>query len=57
MANKKSLGYLIKRYSKEAGTYFSGKVGDQSIVVFVNTRKRSPYEPDYIIYEDESQEK
>jgi hypothetical protein len=45
------LGYLYKKHSDKAGTYFSGKFGNKAIVVFINNKKRSPYDPDWLIYE------
>lgn len=49
------LGALWQKKDKNGQTYFSGKVGDNSVVVFKNKNKNADKHPDWIIYESQPQ--
>lgn len=51
---KIKVGALWEKTGKSGDTYFSGKFGDASLIVFKNKFKKSENQPDYIVYIQES---
>lgn len=52
----KSIGALWMKTSKAGNDYFSGKFGEQEIVVFKNNYKEKENQPDFLIYPSEKRE-
>jgi hypothetical protein len=48
---------LWENTDKNRNTYYSGNLGNAKLVIFKNTYKKEPKQPDYIIYLDEKEKK
>lgn len=51
---KEKIGALWKRKSKDGTkTFLTGKIGEQEVIIFTNTRKSQPNHPDFEVYPSE----
>ena len=55
MSKMEKLGALWMKQTRNGATYFSGKFGEQRIVVFKNRDKKTDKHPDFVIYKSEPQ--
>lgn len=57
MNDLKNTGGLWLQVSKNDEEYFTGKIGEQKILIFKNKQKKSDKHPDYLVYAEQVTEK